>query len=137
MGNSSETYHVGAHSCYLLQYHLVFVTKYRRPVIVDALKTDLIQYAESFFSKQRCTILEINTDRDHIHILFEAPPTICLSALAGSFKASSSRHLRARHKDFLARYYWKPLFWSDSWFVATVSERSADIVSRYIQNQGR
>lgn len=35
----------------------------------------------------------------------------------------------------LKDYYWKPLFWSDSYFVATVSENSLDNVRAYIKNQ--
>ena len=35
----------------------------------------------------------------------------------------------------LKKYYWKPLFWSDSYFVATVSENSLTMVKEYIKNQ--
>ena len=36
---------------------------------------------------------------------------------------------------FLKEYYWKPLFWSDSYFVTTVSENSLQMVQEYIKNQ--
>jgi len=35
----------------------------------------------------------------------------------------------------LKKYYWKPYFWSDSYFVTTVSENSLAVVQDYIRNQ--
>ena len=35
----------------------------------------------------------------------------------------------------LKPYYWKPLFWSDSYFVTSVSENSLTNIKTYIQNQ--
>lgn len=31
-------YYINRHSCFLLQYHIVFVTKYRHPVLTDKVK---------------------------------------------------------------------------------------------------
>lgn len=135
--NRKNEFYVGQHSCYLLQYHLVLVTKYRRKVLLGPVKEDLTAYAGEFFAACGCDIQEINTDLDHVHILFDAPPQVCLSKFIGAFKSSSSRRLRTRHREFLSRFYWKPLFWSDSYFITTVSERTEDVVRRYIKSQGR
>ena len=70
-------YKTNRHSCYLLQYHLVVVTKYRHPVIEGNLKNYLLSVTERLFTKDwKCNILSVNTDIDHIHILFEAPPQV-------------------------------------------------------------
>lgn len=129
-------YYTNRHSCFLLQYHLVLVTKYRRKAITGPVRDDLLQYTEQFFSERGCVLQEINTDLDHIHILFDAPPQLCLSEFINAFKSASSRHLRSRHARELARFYWKPVFWSRSYFIATVSDRSVEAVRHYIQNQG-
>ena len=44
--------------------------------------------------------------------------------------------LKAKAKIVLKKYYWKPYFWSDSYFIATVSENTLDLVKNYIKNQG-
>ena len=67
-------YYVGRHSCFLLQYHLVIVTKYRHPVIDGKLKDSLLKNIADYFKDQGYPLLEVNSDKDHIHILFEAPP---------------------------------------------------------------
>ena len=45
-------------------------------------------------SDWNCRILEINTDRDHVHILFEAPPQVQPSKITNSYKTVTSRLLR-------------------------------------------
>jgi putative transposase len=51
-------------------------------------------------------------------------------------KTKTSRFARKKYGDTVLKdYYWKPLFWSDSYFVATVSENSLDNVRTYIKNQ--
>ena len=128
-------YYTNRHSCYLLQYHLVLVTKFRRPVLQNGIDVFLLDYTKNYFLEQGVKILEINVMPDHIHILFEAPPQLCLSTFVNAFKSASSRLIRGRFVQEVKQYYWKPLFWSLSYFVATVSERSAEAVQRYIQQQ--
>ena len=128
-------YYTNRHSCYLLQYHLVLVTKYRHPVLSGALETELIDYTKNYFSKQNMHIIEINCCQDHIHILFEAPPQISLSKFVNAYKSASSRYIRKNFKKELESFYWKPYFWSLSYFIATVSDRTTNIVSEYIKNQ--
>jgi len=83
-----------------------------------------------------CKVLEVNTNKDHIQILFSAKPQVQLSKLVTSYKTSTSRLLRKEFDEFLASYYWKPYFWSRSYFICTVSERSHNVATAYIENQG-
>ena len=65
----------GAHSVYSLQYHLVFVVKYRRFTndrIIDFLKQKIHEISETF----DVDILAIECGKDHTHILFKAKPTL-------------------------------------------------------------
>ncbi|MBO6308480.1 MAG: IS200/IS605 family transposase [Oribacterium sp.] len=131
-------YRKNRHSCYSLEYHLVLVTKYRHPVITDDLKNRLIDITYSVIEKDwGCIISSVNTDKDHIHVLFEAKPQTQLSKLVNNYKTVSSRLLRKEFADFLKPYYWKPYFWSDSYFICTVSDRTHAMVKRYIRDQGR
>ena len=133
--DKSNNFYVNRHSSFLLQYHLVLVTKYRKPAITGELREFLLNYAQNYFNEQDCVILEINACEDHIHILFEAPPQINLANFVNAFKSASSRRVRSIYSEQLKRFYWEPLFWSLSYFIATVSERSAAIVQEYIKNQ--
>ena len=131
-------YRKNRHSCYMLEYHFIAVTKYRHPVLTGALDARLRELTETIFCENwKCTIEELNTDRDHIHIVFEAMPQVQLSKLINNFKTITSRTLRKEFSEELSKYYWKPYFWSDSYFICTVSDRSSEAVKKYVQNQGR
>ena len=135
MQKQKDGYYTNRHACFLLQYHLILITKYRKPVITGALENSLKEYIWEYFRQQGCVIIEMNNGDDHIHILFEAPPSIALTAFINALKSASSRRMRKLFANELAKYLWKPYFWSNSYFIATVSDRSSDIVKAYIQNQ--
>ena len=71
---SGQTYYTNRHSCFLLQYHIVLVTKYRRPVLTGPVKDLVYQVIQDIFDEKKLVILEMNGEADHIHILFEADP---------------------------------------------------------------
>ena len=130
-------YMTNRHSCYRFEYHLVVVTKFRHPVLEGEIAEDLKTIAKDIFENRwKCILRNINTDKDHVHILFSAPPQVQLSALVNNFKTVSSRLLRKKHAQYLENYYWKPLFWSDSYFIGAVSDVTEEIVSLYIDRQG-
>lgn len=128
-------YYKNRHSYFLLQYHLVLITKYRHPVLINDIDDYLKQYTKQYFCEHDLNILEINTNKDHIHILFEAPPQINLAQFINTYKTASSRKLQNVFKENLRSYYWKPYFWSESYFICSVSEANTSVVQNYIQNQ--
>ena len=131
-------YRKNRHSCYLLEYHLVVVTKYRHPVITGVLKDRLIELSEQIINDYwKCRISAINTDTDHVHILFEAPPQVQPSKLINNYKTVTSRMLRKEFAEFLSHFYRKPYFWSDSYFICSVSDRSHVMIEKYIADQGK
>ena len=51
------------HSCYMLEYHLVVVTKYRRKVLVDDVREELISIVYDLFEyKWNTKVRAVNTD---------------------------------------------------------------------------
>ena len=132
----SQPYYTNRHSCFLLQYHMVLVTKYRNPVLTGAVKDVVYKTIQDIFEEKQLVILEMNGEADHIHILFEADPFTSPGELVNVVKTKTSRFARKQFADtVLNHYYWKPYFWSNSYFVATVSENSLSVVKDYIKNQ--
>ena len=131
-----QTYYTNRHSCFLLQYHMVLVTKYRHPVLTGDVKVLVYNTIREIFDERKLVILEMNGEADHIHILFEADPFTAPGELVNVVKTKTARFARKAYGDtILRKYYWKPLFWSDSYFVTTVSENSLSTVKEYIHSQ--
>ena len=138
MSEKQAVYKKNRHSCYLLKYHLVVVTKYRHPVLTEEVSNRLYEITRDVFvNAWGCTVISMKTDQDHIHVLFEAPPQVQLSKLVNNYKTVSARLLRKEYADFLKKYYWKPFFWSRSYFIGCVSDATEEIINTYINNQGK
>lgn len=136
MENIGQNYDRNRHSIFCLKYHLVIVTKYRRKVINNDIKNRLFEISEKLFTAWESEIIEINTDLDHVHIFFSTKPQVQLSKLVNNYKTVTSRYIRSEFSDYLSRYYWKPYFWSKSYFISTVGDVSEDNIRRYILDQG-
>ena len=133
-----DNYHKNRHAVYLLQYHLVVVTKYRHPVIDGDVKDRQISLSHEIIEEHwKGEILEINTDHDHIHIQFEISPQTQLSKLINNYKTVTSRLIRKEFSEELRPYYEKPYFWSDTYFISSVSDTSRKTIEQYIQAQGK
>lgn len=130
-------YYTNRHSCFLLQYHIVLVTKYRHPVLTGNVKTAVYERINYVAENRGFNILELNSEPNHVHLLIEADPQTPPAELVNVIKTQTSRKARKLYGDtLLKKYDWKPYFWSDSYFIATVSENTLDVVKNYIKNQG-
>ena len=130
-------YYTNRHSCFLLQYHIVLVTKYRHPVLTGNVKTAVYERINYVAESRGFNILELNSEPNHVHLLIEADPQTPPAELVNVIKTQTSRKARKLYGDtLLKKYDWKPYFWSDSYFIATVSENTLDVVKNYIKNQG-
>ena len=122
------------HSVFLLYYHLILVTKYRRQVIDDEIsdfaKDTFIRISESY----HITLIEWNHDKDHVHIVFKAQPKTELTKFINAYKSASSRLIK---RDFprIKKSLWKEMFWSKSFCLLTIGSAPMDVIKKYIQNQ--
>ena len=132
-------YHLnkGCHSVYSLQFHLVLVTKYRKKVLVGKLAQRLKEIVEEVAKHFKVKIIEQETDKDHIHILFSGRPTLTLSKFVNSLKSVTSRKLRKEFPDVMKKELWGGKFWSQSYFIASVGQVKLEDVKHYVQSQGR
>ena len=71
------------------------MTKYRHPTLTGRLRERLLELSYNIIEDYwKRGIHEINTDKDHIHILFESKPQVQLSKLVNNYKTVTSRCLR-------------------------------------------
>jgi putative transposase len=83
-----------------------------------------------------CELQSFEGERDHVHHPVVFPPKVALSKLVNSLKGASSRLLR-KEMPVVARYYWKGVLWSPSYFAASCGGAPLDVVREYIEAQDR
>ena len=126
-----------AHSVFRLTYHAVFVVKYRRKDISPGIMGFMEQHTKYLIEERfRGVLKEFNGEPDHIHVLFELPPSAAPSMAICSLKTQLSREVRKRYAEQIREKLWKDSFWSDSYFLATTGGADIETLERYIRKQG-
>ena len=126
------------HSKYLLMVHLIFVVKYRKPLLKN-LGEEVKNLFSQIANEKGYSIIEMEADVDHIHLLVQYPPTISVVEMVSSFKQLSTYRIwrRKQNKDFLTHHFWnEKTFWSDGYFACSIGNASAQTIQNYIKNQG-
>ena len=129
----SEILH-GRHCTFQLHVHLVFATKYRRKVFDGDAINHLRVIFESVCRDFESTLVEMDGEDNHVHLLVNYPPKHSISTLVNSLKGVSSRLLRLERPD-MKRRYWKGVLWSPSYFAASCGGAPIEILRRYIEQQ--
>lgn len=119
------------------RYHIVLVTKYRRPALagIERDTLDSIRQAEQH---SRFTIHEANTgDGNHVHLLVSIPPDQTISGTVQRIKQLTAHDLWTRHENHLKRFYWGKhrRLWSAGYYCTTVGETNEQTIRKYIHNQ--
>lgn len=124
-------------SCkFLLQYHFIFVCKYRRKVL-NPIRNDVLSIMKSISKKYDFEIHTQEIDQDHIHLLIETIPRISPSQICRVLKQESTTFLWKKHSNYLSTFYWKErTLWSDGYFCSTIGNVSEETLKHYIETQG-
>ena len=122
---------------FLLQYHLIFVCKYRKKLLTKEISDDIKQFSYEICNKYNVTIHEMESDKDHIHYMIETDTTISISKLVTLMKSYTTYHIWRLHKKYLSKHFWREnTFWTDGYFVCSIGNVSEKQLREYIENQG-
>ena len=78
---------------YSIQYHIVWCVKYRHKVLDGEIEKRLIELLKQIAEDNGFDILEINTDKDHIHLLINCSPQHYIPNMIKAMKGVSARLL--------------------------------------------
>ena len=124
------------HSKYLLTYHLIFVCKYRKKLLIkygEVVKQIMFDISK----KYDFVIREMETDKDHIHLMIESEPKVSPLMIVRVLKQQCTTEMWRIYKKELLKHYWaENTFFTDGYFVSTIGEVSSKTLKKYIENQG-
>ena len=122
-----------AQTRWMCKYHIVFTPKYRRKIIYNKLRRDIVQTIKDLCKWKGIEIIEGKAMPDHIHILVKIPPKMSISNFMGYLKGKSAMMIFARHGN-LKYKFGNNNFWSTGYYVSTVGLNEATI-AKYIREQ--
>ena len=119
---------------YSLQYHLVWCTKYRKKVLKDGIDLECKKMLQDLAEEYRFQILAMEVMPDHIHMLVDCRPQFYISDMIKIMKGNLARQMFLLHPE-LKKELWGGHLWNPSYCAVTVSDRSREQVSAYIEGQ--
>ena len=125
-----------AHSVYRLQYHVVWVCKYRRRVLNPGVRGYIRRILPKLLrSMPGVSVESIGFEPDHLHMVMEIPPKYSIASVMGQLKSQSASMLRKAFP-WLEDVYWKEnIVWSTGYFVSSVGV-DEETIKRYVEYQG-
>ncbi|KKD38217.1 MAG: IS200/IS605 family transposase [Limnoraphis robusta] len=117
---------------YNCQYHVVWCVKYRRKVLIGDVEARLKEILAQVVVDVRCELYEMETDKDHVHLLISCDPQFGIHRVVKRMKGRSSKLLRDEFPALKSRI---PTLWTNSYFVATVGGAPLAVIKQYIKDQ--
>ena len=125
-------YRHGAHTVFNIEYHFVWVTKYRYHVRVGEVKTRAREIIRQVCLRHDLSILQGHVSRDHVHVLISASTHLSASEIIQKVKGRSSRMLQQEFPH-LRKRYWGQHIWARGYFCITVGQVTDEGIRSYIE----
>jgi len=109
--------------------HIIFSTKYRKPMITDDIENELYNYIGGICKNLDCQPIKVGGYIDHIHILCRLSNKITIANLLQEVKSNSSKWIKTKgiqHKNF---------YWQNGYGAFSVNPSQINTVINYISNQ--
>lgn len=127
-----NTYKSTRHAKFLINYHFVWIPKYRKDFLKDPEVKKTVEEAIQELSRAyKFDILALEVMPDHIHLFISALPRYSPSELINVIKGTTGRKIGQR----FPHYKQKDSVWTRAYFVASAGNVSAETIKKYIENQ--
>ena len=128
------SYRKTAHSVYDLKYHIVWITKYRKPILRGEIGKRVRELVRQTCASLDVYIVKGHVSQDHVHLLVSVPPKLSVSELVKRLKGRSSRKMLEEFGE-LQKLYWGRHLWARGYFAASTGNVTDEIIAEYIEKQ--
>ena len=132
--SKKQKYWTGAHTKHKLRYHIVWIPKYRKRVLIGKLKIRLEKLIYQAAEVNGWSIEELSIQKDHVHMLIQTKPDKSISNGVQTIKGGTSKILRLEFPE-LKEFLWGDSLWADGYFVESVGVLDEEMIRKYIREQ--
>ena len=129
-----KDYRHGSHSVYEIHLHLVWITKYRRPVLTGEVGNRVRDLIRGICASHEVNILKGHVSKDHVHLLVSIPPQVTISRLVQWLKGKTS-HKLMREFSHLKKTFWGRHLWARGYFCCSTGNVTDEMIEEYIARQ--
>jgi putative transposase len=117
---------------YVCTYHVVWCTKYRRPLLAPEIAARLEEIIREVVAEADGEVHEVAVLPDHVHVIVGCDPSFGIMRLVRLMKGRTSRVLRQEYRPLRTRV---PTLWTNAMFVATTGGALLDVIKKYVESQ--
>ena len=129
-----QHYRKSSHCVYDCKFHLVWITKYRKKVLVGLVAERIRELLRQICKANEVDIIKGHVSKDHIHLFVSVPPNMSVSKLVQLLKGKSSYKMLQENSQ-LQKEFWGRHLWARGYFVATSGNVTDEVIMEYIENQ--
>ena len=131
-----KVYRTG-HAVYRLNYHFVWIPKYRRKVLSGAVGQRAAELFREIAKQYEMRMDTLSVLEDHGHLFLSAPPRYAPAQIVNIMKSISAKKIFEEFPQ-VKQKLWGGKFWADGYDVGSSGDDvTADVIRRYIQYQQR
>jgi putative transposase len=120
--------------CY---YHIQITVKYRKALLNKKIEAVIVESMKGFNERYAIEIYTVGFDKNHVHLMLKCLPKYSGGQVIRLIKSISSQMV-FREVPGVKKELWGGEFWTDGYYIGTVSGRgSRKVIENYIKNQGR
>ena len=127
-------YRLGAHTKSDLKVHVVWIPKYRKPVLTGDLALRVRDIIRQIASEHELEILSGKVARDHVHVFLSYRPTQDIAQIMQWLKGISSRVLLQEFPR-LRKQFWGRHFWARGYLAVSSGTITDEMIKEYIEEQ--
>jgi putative transposase len=98
------------------------------------IKEEVEECIKRFSEVQKCELLELNVQIDHVHLLLMIPPKISISNYVGTVKGRTAIRVLNKFRKLKQKPYWGNHLWARGYCVDTVG-LDAEMIRKYVKYQ--
>ncbi len=127
-------YRLGAHTKTDLKVHVIWIPKYRKPVLTGEVAIRVRDIVRTIAAEHELEIISGKVARDHVHVFVSYRPTQSVSQMVQWFKGISSRVLLQEFPR-LRRQFWGRHLWARGYLAVSTGTITDEMVREYIDEQ--
>ena len=129
-----QLYRKTSHTTFDLKYHLIWTTKYRKPILQGKLGYRTRDLIREICDAHNIQIIKGHISLDHIHIFISAPPQISVSKIAQYIKGKTSRKLLQENQE-RKKKFWGQHLWGRGFYAVSSGSITDEMVMENIKQQ--
>ena len=126
-------YRYGSHTVFNIEYHFVWVAKYRYKVLTEDVALRVRELVRQTCESFEIRIIKGVVSKDHVHIFVSARPTMAPSEIMRRIKGRTSSKLFEEFPH-LRKRFWGRHFWARGYFCASSGQVTDEMIQNYLEH---